>query len=89
MSAPTQITVTYLTYSNANPAVITTATATIPIPSSLLNLDSGQTAAGQTGYSALETLLAGISKREGITFADANGVSTFIPLSVVTKITSP
>jgi hypothetical protein len=86
MSAPTQVTVTYLAYSGATPAVMTTATVVIPMPSSLTALDSGQLASGQTGYNALDCLLAGIVKRGGVTFTDSNGVTDFIPLTQIVKI---
>ena len=86
MATPTQLTVTYLVYSGANPAVITTATAVIPVPASLQTLDSGQTAGSQTGFQALETLLSNIAKRKGVTFADSSGVQNFVPLNMIVKI---
>jgi hypothetical protein len=92
MAAPTQISVTFLTYTNASPTVISIATQVIPVPTALQNLDSGQTAAAQTGYNALDTLLGAITRRGGITFTDATGtspVSVFIPLSAIVKITAP
>jgi hypothetical protein len=86
MSA-TQITVSYISaYTNGVGSANTTVT--IPIPSSLTALDSGQTAASQTGSSAFDILLAGITKRKGVTFADSSGIQTFIPLSQITKITA-
>jgi hypothetical protein len=89
MSAPTQITVTYLTYSSANPAVITTATATIAITAGLQSLDSTTQGAIQTGYSAFDVLLAGIARNFGVRFTDVSNVLTFIPLNMITKITTP
>jgi hypothetical protein len=86
MSALTQVTVTYLVYSNANPAVVTTATAVLPVSAGLQALDSPTNAAVQTGFSALDSLLAAITKRKGITFTDATGVVNFIPLAQIVKI---
>lgn len=84
--ALTQVTITFLTYSAANPTVITTATVSVPIPAALAALDSPQTAAGQTGFQAFDTLLAGITKRAGFTYTDANGILNFIPLHQIAKI---
>ena len=81
-----QITVTYLTYSNANPTVITTATAVIPVPAALANLDSGQSASGQTGFAGFDTLLTGITNRNGVTFTDSTGTVNFVPLAQIVKI---
>ncbi|HEY2545762.1 MAG TPA: hypothetical protein VGI46_06845 [Candidatus Acidoferrum sp.] len=86
MPSPSQVTVTYLIYSSANPAVITTASVAIAMPSSLTGIDSGQTGASQTGFNALDVLLSNISKRFGITFFDASNVQHFIPLSNIVDI---
>ena len=85
MSA-TQISVTFLTFTSASPSVMSTQTVTIPIPSSLTALDSGQLASGQTGYNALDTLINAIAKRSGITYTDASGIVNFIPMNQITKI---
>jgi hypothetical protein len=89
MAAPTQITVTYLVYSGASPAVITTASTVIPVPTILQNLDSSTAGVNQTGFNAFDSLLTGIAKRGGISFTTAAGVQTFIPLTDVVSITSP
>lgn len=82
MSAPSQLTVTYLVYSGATPAVITTATVVIPVPAILQ--DSGQNTA--TGMSAFDALLCAVSRRKGITYVDASGIQNFIPLNQIAKI---
>jgi hypothetical protein len=87
MSAPTVLTVSYIS-AYTNGIATANATVTIPVRSSLQGLDSGQTAAGQTGFEAFDTLLAAITKRKGVRFSDSSGVPTFIPLSQITKITA-
>ena len=82
------LTFTYLTYTIASPTVIAATTVTIPIPTSLTAIDSGQTAASQTGFSGLDTLLAAVTRRKGISYTDNAGVQTFIPLSAIVKITA-
>ncbi len=84
MAAPTQITITFI---STLPS--TTSTAVIPVPATLQSLDSGQFAQTQSGYQAFETLISGVAKRGGFVFSDTTGVQTFIPLNMVTKITTP
>ncbi|MCU1317250.1 MAG: hypothetical protein JWN63_2572 [Candidatus Acidoferrum typicum] len=74
MAAPTTIIVTYLVYSAANPAVITTATVTLPLPS------AGGTQSDDT------LAFVNIMRAGGIRFTDTSGVSTFIPIGMITKI---
>jgi hypothetical protein len=76
MAAPTTLSVTYLVYSNANPAVITTATVTLPLPS-----------AGATQEDASLGFL-NIVRAGGARFVDASGVLTFIPAAMITKVTA-
>jgi hypothetical protein len=59
-------------------------TVVIPIPAGLQSLDSGLTAASQTGFSAVDSLVRSIFKAGG--FYD--GKSTWYPVSQIASITS-
>jgi len=67
------VTLTYRTYSNATPTVITTATATVNVP------------AGITADQHVKNIFVG----GVFTFSDSTGLYTFIPSREVVKITSP
>ncbi len=77
MAPPSQITVTYI---STPPS--TTATVTLPIPGAL------SLTALNSGPDAFDTLLGSLTRRGGITFTDASGVVTFIPMLQITKITA-
>lgn len=89
MSAPTQISIIYLVYSNANPTVVTTATQVVSIPSAMQSLDSTTQGSTQTGFGALELLLSGVTKRGGVQWTDTAGTAHFMPLSNIVSITCP
>lgn len=72
MASPSQLVIT-LTDSTVH---------NVPIASALQNLDSGQSASTQTGFSAVEVSVANICKRGG--FWD--GTATFYPLAQIKSI---
>jgi hypothetical protein len=79
MPSPVQITISYVSvYTNG--IATANATAVIPIPPALQN--------NQIGLDTFDCMLSAISKRGGITFVDANGVTNFIPATQITKITA-
>jgi hypothetical protein len=82
------LTFTYLTYTIASPTVIAATTVAIPIPAGLTTLDGGQNASTQTGFSSTDTLFTAITRRKGISFTDASGVLTFVPIGQIVKITA-
>lgn len=84
MSAPTQLTITVLVYSSANPAVITTSAIVIAIPAALTALDSTVQGATQTGYSAVDQLVRAIF-RAGV-FTDGKG--TWYSANTILTVTS-
>jgi hypothetical protein len=88
MSAPTQITVSYIS-AFTNGIATASATVVISVPSALQTLDSTTPGVSQTGFSEFDVLLAAISKNFGVRFTDATGLLTFIPLNMITKITTP
>jgi hypothetical protein len=81
-----QISVSYISYSAATPTVLSIATVVNPVSAGLKTADSDATAAGQTGLNAFDLLLGAITKRGGITFSDANGITNFVPIQQVVKI---
>jgi hypothetical protein len=84
MSTPSTLTITFLSYSAATPAVVTTSTQTIPIPTTLQTAEASGIPA--TGMGGLDAMLAAISKHGGAKFTDAAGNLTFIPLATIVKI---
>lgn len=76
MANPTTIIITYLVYSGASPAVITTTTVTITIVSA---------GGSQADYSLM---VSNIVRSGGFWFTDASGVLTFIPIEQIVKITA-
>ncbi len=76
MAAPTTLTITYLSYSGATPAVVTTVSVTVPLPS------AGGTQTDDT------LAFVNIARAGGVRFTDASGLLTFIPAATIVKITA-
>ena len=76
-----QVTITFI---STPPS--TTSTVSIPLPSSLTTLDSGQTVGALTGFQGFDTLVASIAKRGGFTYTNSSNVLVFVPKEMIVSI---